>query len=377
MCGYVDRCSPGSGWDDKAHRLLTVAARSTERIAPALGLFSGLCGLGFTTRQLGLHGTRYGRLTATIEAEVVPSAHALAEAVQGRSGGFSVSELDVVSGLTGVGTYLLTGRASPPVESALLHTLRALAALTAESGDAVSPWVTPPHLLDDEKLAVRYPRGCINCGLAHGIPGPLALLSLAISKGMAVAGAREFVASTAAWLVAHRSDDHWGMNWPTMVTVPATAGREGDPDTPGRGAWCYGVPGVARALWLAGTALREEPLQRLAIEAMASVYRRPIWARQIDSPTFCHGIAGLLQVTLRFYNDTGLAVFRDAACSLTDQILDAYEPESAVLGFRCVEPGGGRVDQPGILDGAAGVALALLAAATTVEPTWDRFFLLA
>jgi hypothetical protein len=35
------------------------------------------------------------------------------------------------------------------------------------------------------------------------------------------------------------------------------------------------------------------------------------------------------------------------------------------------------VDRPGVLDGAAGVAMVLLAAAVDVEPDWDRLFLLA
>jgi hypothetical protein len=34
-------------------------------------------------------------------------------------------------------------------------------------------------------------------------------------------------------------------------------------------------------------------------------------------------------------------------------------------------------DDPGLLTGAAGVALVLLAAATPVEPAWDRALLLA
>jgi hypothetical protein len=133
---------------------------------------------------------------------------------------------------------------------------------------------------------------------------------------------------------------------------------------------------VARALWLAGTALEDEALTGLAVEAMAAVYRRPVRVRHIDSPTFCHGVSGLLQITLRFGHDTGLPVFTDAAVALTGQLLDAYEPDS-LLGFRGVEPDGTRVDQPGLLDGAAGVALVLLAAATGAEPGWDRMFLLA
>jgi len=109
---------------------------------------------------------------------------------------------------------------------------------------------------------------------------------------------------------------------------------------------------------------------------MEAVYRRPIAVRCIDSPTFCHGVAGLLQVTLRFANDTKLPVFSEAAASLAEALLSAYEPDS-LLGYRNWEPGGTRVDQPGLLDGAPGVLLALLAASTDVEPSWDRAFLLS
>jgi hypothetical protein len=55
---------------------------------------------------------------------------------------------------------------------------------------------------------------------------------------------------------------------------------------------------------------------------------------------------------------------------------EAWDPQAA-LGFQAVEPGGVRVDQPGFLEGAPGVALALLAASTDREPTWDRVLLLS
>ena len=40
-------------------------------------------------------------------------------------------------------------------------------------------------------------------------------------------------------------------------------------------------------------------------------------------------------------------------------------------------PRGGRIDQAGLLDGAPGIAMALLAAATPQPPNWDRLFLLS
>ena len=109
---------------------------------------------------------------------------------------------------------------------------------------------------------------------------------------------------------------------------------------------------------------------------MEAVFRRPIAVRGIDSPTFCHGIAGLLAITMRFANETGSAVFRDECQKLTEQILSMFQRDSR-LGFRNLEYGGNQTDQPGFIEGASGVAAVLLAAATGIEPGWDRVFLLS
>ena len=66
-------------------------------------------------------------------------------------------------------------------------------------------------------------------------------------------------------------------------------------------------------MWLAGDALDRDDYRALAVSAMEAVFRRPVIQRNIDSPTFCHGIAGLLAVSFRFANDTGADVFIDGA----------------------------------------------------------------
>jgi hypothetical protein len=107
---------------------------------------------------------------------------------------------------------------------------------------------------------------------------------------------------------------------------------------------------------------------------MHGAQQRPIPERHIDSPTFCHGVSGLLHTTLRFAQDTRLPAMIRLATALTEQVLRAFDTES-LLGYYALEPGGKRVDQPGLLDGAAGVVLVLLAAASREDPSWDRLFL--
>jgi hypothetical protein len=373
LCAYLDRCFPDEGWDVSGHGFLASAAADAERGVLGPSLYGGIAGLGFVAWQLGRDGTRYTRMSRTLDGALAPQSVELAVAVECHDHGVSVGQFDVISGLSGIGAYLLTRRGEPHIDAALEKLLETLVDLTRASPSGLPRWFTPVELMFDETTAALYPNGHLNCGLAHGIPGPLALMALAHAEGLEVRGLRDAIASIAAWLCDHRSDDAWGINWPTMVAPPSTPSVRAPPS---RAAWCYGSPGVARALWLAGTAVEDEQLMTLASEAMQAVYRRPLHERQIDSPTFCHGVAGLLQITLRFAHDTGAAFFAAAAADLADQLLAAYDPNT-LLGFCSIEPGGNAVDQPGLLDGAAGVALVLLGAATDVEPTWDRLFLLA
>jgi hypothetical protein len=198
--------------------------------------------------------------------------------------------------------------------------------------------------------------------------------------GVEVEGLGEAVNRMASWLSRHRWDDAWGVNWPAAVPLEPDGSVAAPPpppaSIPSRTAWCYGSPGIARALWFAGEAVDDSGYRELAVEAMEAVYRRPLNVRFIDSPTFCHGVAGLMQITLRFAHDTGLPQFTEGAHALGEQLLSLYDPDS-LLGYWSLEPGGNRVDQPGLLDGAPGVVLVLLAAATPVEPSWDRLFLLS
>ena len=371
MAATLDACFPDEAWDVVGHEYLALAARWAEALpyVPA-GLWAGLSGTAFAAWMLSRGGARYRRLLAALDVALLPQATAAAAGLAAQRGGVSVSQYDLISGLTGMGAYLLARRDDPAAATALEAVVESLVALGGEE-EGLPRWYSPPALLDEYMLQ-SYPTGNLNCGLAHGIPGPLGLLALAYRAGVIVPGQAEAIDRIAAWLAGHTVADEWGVNWPTGVPLDTPDRAEG----PSRSAWCYGGPGVARALWLAGAALDQPATRDLAVRAMEAVYRRPLAARRIDSPTFCHGVAGLLQITLRFAHDTGLPQFRAAARALTRQLLDLREPET-LLGYRSIEQEGQRVDQPGLLDGAPGVALVLLAAAGGVEPTWDRLFLLS
>jgi lantibiotic biosynthesis protein len=378
LFGALDQHAPGQGWDRTAHQHLTLAARAAETLPrPPAGLFAGLAGLGLVAVSLSGDGTRYRRLLAAVDQALVARIPALTAAAARPPGGLAVRELDLISGLSGVGAYLLLRPEAPGVAGALRAVLGSLVTLTGS--DRSGPrWRTPPDRLSPEERS-RYPDGYLNCGLAHGIPGPLAVLSLALRDGVDLPGLRDAVARTAAWLAAHGTDDPSGPSWPNAIPLPGPSGATAPvPAGRARAAWCYGGAGVAAALRLAGDALGPAGTgyHGLAVAALSAALPGPVGEGGPGSPTFCHGRAGLLAVTSTFARATGDDGFRRAAAGMAAGLLAGFDPDSP-LGYRDVETGGRLVDQPGLLTGAPGVALALLGAASPAEPTWARLFLLA
>lgn len=375
LSATLDACFPEEAWDLVGHAHLRLATDSlATQPLHLLGLSNGLSGAAFATWLLSRQGTRYQRLLASLDEQIVARTHNLTAQMLKQRHGFAAAQYDAISGLTGIGAYLLCRRTSTPLSHALSVVLQTLIALSEEEA-GVPHWYIPPELIAQERWRHQYPNGLLDCGLAHGAAGLLALLTLAKREAIEVDGLEAAIDRLATWLAEHRVNDEWGVNWPAAYPVGPLESTT-LPLLPARSAWCYGNPGIARALWLAGEALDCSTYRELALAAMNAVYRKPHAERQIDAPSFCHGIAGLLAITLRFAQETGLPVFHEAAQTLTNDIIAQYDPD-ALLGFCDLEPGNIRVDQPGVLNGAAGVVLVLLAASTDQAPTWDRAFLLS
>ncbi|MGI8855726.1 MAG: lanthionine synthetase C family protein [Thermomicrobiales bacterium] len=373
--GQLDRSCPDQQWDEVAHVYLSSAARSLETVSMnhfASGLFGGLSGTCLVARSLSRKGERYRRLVSTLDSVLIQQTIGVLNQFDANSDGVRFMDYDLIVGPVGIGAYFLSCHGAADADE-VLHAILDRLILLSETRNGQLRFFIPPELQATERHREQYPYGATDCGMAHGVPGPLALLALAALHGIKRPGLDDAIRTLVTWLLTHRYADPWGITWPYAIPpdgIPLP--YEGS----SRAAWCYGSPGVAAALWHAGCALRDQSVKDIAIEAMHAVRIRPIETRGIPSPILCHGVAGLLQITMRFANYTCQESFVGMANELTRELVDLFEPTS-LAGFRDLDPEGRKVDNPGLLDGATGVALALLAAATDAEPIWDRMFLLS
>ena len=382
MFGQMDLCFPHQGWDRHAYNSLK-QAENLQFYEMGLGIFSGLSGLGYMAFCLSKNGTRYQKMSPAIDSSLLSLLDNNARNYSVSFDYTDVSVWDVISGFSGEARYLIAKKEFPGVRPVLENVLRALIATTRDV-KGLPRWFTPPELAPGEHMRATYPSGNLNCGLAHGIPGPLSALSLAKTHGIEVEGQEVAIRKIADWLLAHRTDDKYGMNWPSAVSIK-NIGTKDSPRylqtteglIPSHTGWCYGLSGVAVSLWNAGTALNDKNYREKAIEIMRSVFARPMVERMMVNPGLCHGFAGQMQISMRFAHNTGLPAFRENACQILQFLLKKYYNPDTLLEFQSRDAGPNPIDNPGMLDGAPGVILALLAASTNVEPTWDHIFMLS
>lgn len=375
LFAHMDRCFPHDGWASAAHHQLEQAVRRIEAIERfercADGVITGIAGMCFTTYYMANGTHRYARLLAKLDSLLIERVSRDLGLLDSAGGRISWTDFDLIGGLSGICRYLLLRRHCPEAVAVLHDGLDHLIFLSHRL-DSSPGYFTPVELLPTHLHRELYPCGYTDCGLAHGVPGPLATLALATTAGVDRPGQHDSIRHLASWICEQRCDDEWGPNWPMGV------GR-GQPDKryPVRSAWCYGPPGVAVALRHAAEALGDGGLRQLSIQAFEAVANRPPQVRGIFSPIICHGVAGVLQATLRCVNSghvrsRALVVF---ANRLVQDLVRGFDSD-APLGFRDID-GDLRIDSPAFLDGAAGVVMALLAATSDVEPAWDRLLLLS
>ncbi len=283
-----------------------------------------------------------------------------------------LGDYDLVSGLVGLGVYALERW---PRERArgLLEGLVARLDELAEPGEGGLTWHTAPELLPEWQRKAA-PEGYYNLGLAHGVAGVVGLLGAAAGLGALSPRGRELLEGAVGWLLERRQPAPADARWDSWY-------RPGVDAQPARSAWCYGDPGVAAAVHLAGVGAGRDDWRRAAREALVGVAERPVDRCGVRDAGLCHGAAGLAHVLNRAYQATGDATIGDAARAWFGRLFEMRFSQPGVAGFPSYYPtssGEPRwIDDAGLLTGATGVGLALLAATSDQRPAWDRFMLLS
>ncbi len=384
--GYANIIFPNSKYNliaDK-HIKSSISLIEGTKTPQPLGFFSGITGIAFSASYLADNSNNYKNLLASLDNIIFKNTRELTLNLENRhNNGLPRYYFDVISGISGVGSYLLQ-RGTVESLKTLEDVLDIIIYLTEQNKNMLSFRTSTDLLFNWEKNIFKD--GVIDCGMAHGIAGPLSLLSLSYMQGIRQDGIKDAIASISDWIIKNSPKINGYVDIPGIVEVEkyknevnyVEAMRPSDKHIQTRVAWCYGNPGTSRAIYLAGKALAKDSYIETAIQGMVNAYKRigEDNAAKLDSPTFCHGIAGVLDITLRFWNDTRKAIFKEQGTLLLNRLCEMYD-ENAIFRYKNLDFEHKLEDNCGMLEGTSGILLSLLAATTETDPKLDRAFLIS
>lgn len=340
----VERALNGTGRWTSAVELIRSATSGTISAADEAGLYYGLPSICFLLHAGASDGAARFR-TATMVADqhaIAVIERRIAVAVDRRAQGapLSFKEYDLFYGLVGLSSLMTRSMSDSPVLPSLLSYLVALTTPRRKDDLCVPGW----WVEHDPDPILPTPGGHANLGMAHGAAGLLAALSLAISRGIEVRGQREAIYTIVELFDRWRQDGPGGPWWPQWLTSDDLRSGNTSQRSPGRISWCYGVPGITRALQLAAHAVGDNAQQAHAEQDLAANLTDAHLAA-IGDAGLCHGVAGVYQTAWRVAQDATTSEVADRLPAVAAQLIHHSQSDAA--------------DDAGLLTGRVGLELAL------------------
>ncbi|WP_030661983.1 lanthionine synthetase C family protein [Streptomyces cellulosae] len=376
---HVERAAADLGPWQRAHDWLAAASREPLTSGPDSHPFYGAPAFARALACAADHlPGAYQRALDTLDRHMADDVSRRVDAAHRRiDAGLlpALAEFDAIRGLSGYGSHLLRRNPGSATLRAVLDYCVRLTQPITHDGEKLPGWWTdtgPSGRPDD-----RFRGGHANNGMAHGIGGVLALLALAARQGTFVDGHGDALGRILVWLDRWREDTGRGPAWPYWVTRDELRAGNLTPSTPWRPSWCYGTAGLARAQQLAALARDDDGRQLDAENALVAALTDPAQLKATTGNALCHGFAGLAHVAARAADDAHPSTAGQLRATIPALITAVHPPgtdpaHAATTLMQDEEHG------PGLLDGAAGIALALLAPSTAEPPrsTWDACLLI-
>jgi lantibiotic modifying enzyme len=360
--GYLEQAFPNHGHGAVAERFLDDAFTRLESAPSKPALYGGYVGVAWVAQHLRQFARFREDPDPEGEVEQALTEHLTSDSWNGN--------YDLIGGLVGIGVYALERRESAQARSCLQAVVQKLAASATFTSPGAT-WLTPPERLQGP-IRESCPAGYFNLGVAHGVPGVIALLSVAEGCGVP----EGLVAEAVEWLLRQRLAED--SDFPAWLP----AGAPNAVLTPARLAWCYGDAGVAAALALAARASGSPTWLRAAHSIARAASQRAVEMTGVIDACLCHGSAGLAHVFARLARSLGDPSFDAVALGWYERTL-MYRKGGVGVGGFCArgsvprsagEPT--RADSS-FLSGSLGIGLVLLSAIAPIAPNWDRVLLLS
>ncbi|HHE7789592.1 TPA: lanthionine synthetase C family protein, partial [Staphylococcus aureus] len=253
-------------------------------------LFGGLSGIAFSMDLASQNGKNYQNILNNIDGHIVNEIENKFDQILQEP--LNPLNYDTVSGLAGIGRYLLNRVDENEFN---VKALKSILVYFKDIQYSKNSWVVPQESQFLESDKNYFTEGNINLGLAHGVLGPMSLFALCVIKGITIENHQHILKDMYKFIMDEKFCNHerWLQRYDLI--------SERNHFNFIRNGWCYGNTGVMTTLFLIGQALQDDEIIKMSKKVMLQVVNDK--DENLISPTICHGLSSqILMLTIMNLN---------------------------------------------------------------------------
>ena len=278
---------------------------------------------------------------------------------------------DLLYGAIGKGIYFLEVPGSAYSKVSLEKIVLGIRSMSVFDNDGLT-WLSHRRQKDNSI------KECSELGLAHGVASIIAFLSRVNRSGVLPSETLTLLRQSVNWLMEQKDIS-------SRFTFPITKPQDSRPPWL---AWCTGDLGMALAIYHAGITLDDQSLVIDSIEIVDKACNINVldsgihldMTRNLHDAGLCHGSLGLAYIFHKFYTVTDELKFKKKCEYWCKCALDFWSVKThgvqRISRFNGSNQKNKWIRDYGVLEGLAGIGLALLSLNGAQNLEWEKLFFL-
>lgn len=364
------RASGDNKWALACHRSLAQCADTLSRspLSSPLSLAEGYPGIGIALEHINITLSQYRNFSQSVTTYTLQTLESRDSGGRHEGEDWRLDQYDLLYGASGQLLYLIGGHELNAKRRQLItRTSQLLIEELLRSKQASdAPFRVANDSDNNPFYTALWPESFTCIGMAHGVSGVLAALCAVRTEGLLVPGIDDAIQHAARWILETETcDDKQWYGWPSIYE-PA---YEVFPVHQMRPSWCHGASGIGCSLLLSYKVTGISEFEFVA-ERSLRYYLDDEAETGLTSSNLCHGYSSLLMAAVQYANHFRDSCWNRLVSRTAETIVSAADHDAPLL---FADPDDlENQNSSGLLTGAAGIALALLAAADGSSSDWRK-----
>lgn len=274
---------------------------------------------------------------------------------------------DFLHGALGVGTYFLSRFDHKEIPLYLEELLTELEKSAIHSENSGIKWES---VIEHETGKKGY-----NISLSHGISSIAAFLIRLYKMHFESERVNILLTGSVKYILDQISNEEG-----CFSCFPSLSKENNNGNYHSRLGWCYGDLGISSVVLQAAFAMKNKEWENVALNVFRhAVNRRDLQANSIFDAGICHGSVGVAYIFKNLYQNTHIQEFSETIDYWMNVTLQMAKYDDGLAGYKAwrTEEYGSPEKSEFLLEGIAGIGLAILSYMNSNELDWDECLMLS